>query len=102
MGEGFHQVDAHATVAVRCLAADADARRSCHPSYMAMPPSDSRRYDFPPLWAVPLLLLGAIAVAWYLSLMFGFWGFAVALAVMWWLERKADNYVRTRDSAPTD
>lgn len=69
---------------------------------MAKPPSESRRYDFPPLWAVPLLLLGAIAVAWYLSLMFGFLGFIVALIVMWWLERNADAYVRTRDSAPTD
>ncbi|MEO5662408.1 MAG: hypothetical protein ABIR39_03920 [Nocardioides sp.] len=37
-----------------------------------------------------------------LGVAFGFLGFVVALAVVWWLERKVDVYVRARDSAPTD
>ena len=66
---------------------------------MAPPVSESRQYDFPPLWTVPLLLIGAIVAAVYLGLAFGFVGFVVALVAVWWLERKADTYVRARDSA---
>lgn len=63
---------------------------------------ESRRYDFPPLWAVPLVLIGAIVLAVSLGRVFGILGFIVALAVVWWLERKADVYVRANDSAPSD
>jgi hypothetical protein len=60
---------------------------------------ESRRYDFPPLWSVPVLLMVAIMVAVYLGFAFGFFGFLVALACVWWLERKADVYVRRRERA---
>lgn len=69
---------------------------------MVMRVRESRRYDFPPLWAIPLLLIGSIVVAVSLGRMFGILGFIAALAIVWWLERKADSYVRARDSAPTD
>jgi uncharacterized protein (DUF58 family) len=66
---------------------------------MGQPARESRRYEFPPLWSVPVLLLVAITVAVYLGFAFGFLGFLVALVGVWWLERKTDAYVRRRESA---
>lgn len=60
---------------------------------------ESRRYDFPPLWSVPVLLSVVIMLMAYLGFAFGIWGFLVALAGVWWLERKADSYVRRREAA---
>ena len=74
---------------------------ACDPASMAPAVRESRRYDFPPLWAVPVLVMGAITVAVCLGLTFGLLGFILALVFVWWLERKADAYVRARDS-PTD
>lgn len=65
-------------------------------------PGESRRHDFPPLWAVPLLFIGAMLIAMYVGMAFGLVGFIAALVLMWWLEPRVDAYVRERDSAPTD
>jgi hypothetical protein len=60
---------------------------------------ESRRYDFPPLWAVPVLLIAAIGVIFYVSLTFGVLGFIGGLLLIAWLQRKADTFVRGRDTA---
>jgi hypothetical protein len=71
----------------------------CHPAFVSSP-SESRRYDFPPLWAVLVLLIGAVMVAVYAAaITFGLLGFMVALVFVWWIERKADAHVRARDAA---
>lgn len=58
---------------------------------------ESRRYDFPPLWTVPLLLLAGITAVVVVGASFGLLGLLVALAVVVWLQCKADAYVRARD-----
>ena len=69
----------------------------CH---MATAPRlESRRYDLPPLWAVPVLLVAAIGVIFYVGLAFGVLGFIAGLILIAWLQRKADAYVRGRDTA---
>ena len=65
---------------------------------MTAPARESRRYDFPPLWAIPLLLVVGIGLVVYLGLSFGALGFVAALVLVWWLQRNADAYVRSRDS----
>jgi uncharacterized protein (DUF58 family) len=65
----------------------------------ATPGGESRRYDFPPLWVVPLLLIAGIGLIVWLGLTFGVLGFIAALVGVWWLQRRADAYVRTRESA---
>ncbi len=64
----------------------------------ATPARESRRYDFPPLWAVPLLLIAVITIGMWIAVAYGWPWFILALAAMWWLETKADAYVRTRDA----
>jgi NADH:ubiquinone oxidoreductase subunit H len=64
---------------------------------MGQPVQESRGYDFVPLWAVPLLLLVAIVVLVRLGFVFGLAGFLLALVAVWWLERKADAFVRRRE-----
>lgn len=55
------------------------------------------------MWAVPVLLIAAIMVAVYLgTISLGLLGFVLALVAVWWLQHKADAYVRARDSARTD
>ena len=65
---------------------------------MAVSGRESRRYDFPPLWALPLLVVGAITVAVYVGLTFGILGFVASLFLVWWVQRQADVYLRARDS----
>jgi Flp pilus assembly protein TadB len=63
---------------------------------------DSRRYDVPPLWLVPILLIVVICVVVFVSLTLGALGFIAGLVGIFWLQRKADAYVRARDSSEDD
>ena len=56
---------------------------------------ESRRYAFPPLWLVLVLLIGAIGVIVSVSLAWGVLGLVAGLVVIAWLEQKADVYVRS-------
>jgi small-conductance mechanosensitive channel len=62
------------------------------------PVRESPRYAFPPLWLVPLLLIGVIIAIVYVSLALSLAGLVVAAYAVWWLERWADAYVRERDT----
>ena len=63
------------------------------------PVRESRRYAFPPLWLVPILLVAAI-VGWVLvSFRLGVLGIPLALYGVYWLQHKADAYARTRTSS---
>lgn len=63
------------------------------------PRNESRRYDFPPLWAVPLLLIPAIGLIFYAgAAALGVLGLIASLFLIAWLQRKADAYVRDRDT----
>ena len=66
------------------------------------PVSESRRYDFPPLWLVPLVLIVGIGLIVFVSLPLGVLGFIAGLVAVVWLQRKADAYVRARDSSDDD
>jgi len=66
------------------------------------PVGESRRYDFPPLWLVPLALILGIGLIVFVSLTFGLLGLVAGLVAIFWLQRKADTYVRTRDSSEDD
>lgn len=63
------------------------------------PASESRRYDFPPLWLVPIVLIVGIGLIVFVSAALGVLGFIAGLAAIFWLQRKADAFVRTRDSS---
>jgi len=63
---------------------------------------ESRRYDFPPLWLVPLALILGIGLIVFVSLTFGLLGLVAGLVAIFWLQRRADTYVRTRDSSEDD
>ena len=60
------------------------------------PTPETRRYDVPPLWVVPLLLIGAIFAIVWVSLWLTPIGLVVAAYAVWRLERWADSYVRER------
>ena len=62
-------------------------------------PTESRRYDVPPLWLVPFLLLGAIFAVLSVSLLLTPLGLILGLYAVWRLERWADAHVRERDAA---
>ncbi|WP_151082456.1 hypothetical protein [Nocardioides cynanchi] len=63
------------------------------------PLRESRRYDVPPIWLVPFLLLGAIYAIVSVSLWLTPLGIVVGLYAVWRLERWADAYVRERNAA---
>ena len=65
----------------------------------ATPIQASRRYDFPPLWAVPVLLLVAIGAIFYAGEALGVLGLIPGVYVIVRLQHKADAYVRSRDTA---
>jgi hypothetical protein len=65
----------------------------------ATPVRESRRYDVPPLWSVPLLLIGAIFAIVYASLALSFVGLAIGVYAVWRLERWADAHVKQRNAA---
>jgi len=69
----------------------------CHMATAPCP--ESRRYDFPPLWAVPVLLVAAIGAIFYVGPTFGALSFVAGLFLIAWLQRRADAYLRDRDSA---
>lgn len=69
----------------------------CHMATAPRP--ESRRYDFPPLWAVPVLLVAVIGAIFYVGLTFGALGFVAGLFLIAWLQPRADAYVRGRDNA---
>ena len=66
------------------------------------PVREGRRYDFPPLWLVPLVLIVGIGLIVFVSLTLGVLGFIAGLVAVFWLQRKADAYVRARDSSHDD
>lgn len=66
------------------------------------PVTESRRYDFPPLWLVPIVLIVGIGLILLLSLSMGVLGFIAGLVAIFWLQRKADAYVRERASPEDD
>jgi hypothetical protein len=60
----------------------------------------SRRYAVPPLWTVPLLLIGGIVGVVYVSTAVGGpLGLAAAAVFVAWMEPRADAFVRARDRA---
>ena len=59
-------------------------------------PSVSRRYVFPPLWAVPLVLMTAIVAVVLVALRLGWLAVIAAAVGIAWLERYVDRYVRER------
>jgi len=61
-------------------------------------PRESRRYDFPPLWAVPLMLIAGISLIVCLSMVITPLALIPALVGIAWLERKADAFVRSRQA----
>lgn len=66
------------------------------------PVGESRRYDFPPLWLVPIALILGIGLIVFVSLTFGLLGLVAGLVAIFWLQRKADAFVRARDSSEDD
>jgi energy-converting hydrogenase Eha subunit G len=64
--------------------------------------TESRRYAVPPLWLVPVLLMAAIGVIVLVSTAWGLLGLVAGVALIAWLERKADVYVRDHDVSPDD
>lgn len=62
----------------------------------------SRRYDFPPLRLVPIVLIVGIGLIVFVSTTLGVLGFIAGLVAIFWLRRKADAYVRARDSSEDD
>lgn len=66
------------------------------------PVSESRRRDFPPLWLVPIVLIVGIGLIVFLSTTLGVLGFVAGLVAIYWLQRKADAYVRARESSGDD
>ena len=63
---------------------------------------ESRRHEFPPLWLVPLVLIVGIGLIVFVSLTLGVLGFLAGLVAIFWLQRKADAFVRARDSSEDD
>jgi hypothetical protein len=56
----------------------------------------SRRYDLPPLWLVPIVLIVMIVLV---STTLGVLGFVAGLFAIYWLQRKADAYIRATDTS---
>ena len=72
----------------------------CDPSPVTTRPvPESRRYDFPPLWLVPIVLIVGIALIVLVSMTLGVLGFVAGLVVIYWLQRKADTYIRAGDAS---
>ena len=71
----------------------------CNPAAVATRPAPrGRRYDFPPLWLVPIVLIVAIIVIVLVSSTLGLLGLVAGLFAIYWLQRKTDEYVRGRDT----
>ena len=86
---------------VSCLAAIAS--EVCDSSGVTTRPvSESRRYDFPPLWLVPIALIVGVGLIVFVSTTLGVLGFIGGLVAVFWLQRKADAFVRARDSSEND
>lgn len=58
-----------------------------------------QRYSFPPLWLVPLLLMGAIIALVVGGKTLGLLGVPVVLYGVYRLQRDADRYVRSRQAS---
>lgn len=69
---------------------------------MTRPVGESRRYDFPPLWLVPLVLIVGIGLIVFASTTLGVLGFIAGLVAIFWIQREADAFVRARDSSEDD
>ena len=63
------------------------------------PAPESRSYDFPPLWLVPIVLIVGIGLIVLVSTALGVLGFVAGLVAIYWLQRKSDAYIRARDTA---
>jgi hypothetical protein len=58
-----------------------------------------QRYSFPPLWLVPLLLIGAIIALVLGGMALGLLGVPFVLYGVYRLQRDADRYVRSRQAS---
>lgn len=63
------------------------------------PVLESRRYDSPPLWLVPIVLIVGIGLIVFVSTGLGVLGFVAGLVAIYWLQKRADAYIRDRDSS---
>lgn len=80
-----------------------DSVELCDPSVVTTrPEAESRRYDFPPLLLVPIVLIGGIILIVLVSTALGVLGFVAGLFAIYWLQRKADSYVRAKDRSEDD
>jgi len=52
---------------------------------------------WPPLWTVPLLLLLVMFLAVYVSALLAWLALVPLAALLWWIQKKADKHVRSRD-----
>jgi hypothetical protein len=54
------------------------------------------------LWIVPVVLIVGIGLIAFVSTALGVLGFIAGLVAIYWLQRKADAYVRARDTSEYD
>ena len=82
----------------RCVVPTSVLVELCDPSAVTTRPvPESRRYEFPPLWLVPIVLIAGIGLIVLVSKALGVLGFVAGLVAIYWVQRKADSYVRARD-----
>lgn len=53
---------------------------------------------WPPLWLLPVRLLLVIGLAVYVSAALGWLGLIPLAFFIWWVQKKADEHVRSRQS----
>lgn len=58
----------------------------------------SQNHRQPPLWTVPVLLILVILLAFYVSAALGWLGLIPLGVFVWWVQARADAYVRSRES----
>ena len=84
-----------------------NGRQACDPAPVTerFDPEQSRRHTFPPVWAVPLLVLVAFYVLISLVALAGVGGWALGILALLggivafaWVQRRADAYVRRQDT----
>lgn len=87
-----------------------DRHALCHHPRVPSDPAQSRRFEFPPLWSLPLLviigvflvvvMLGAVAARFqdwrFVGVAADVLALGTALAAIAWLQKKADLYVRRK------
>jgi hypothetical protein len=54
------------------------------------------------LWLVPIVLIFGIGLIVFVSTALGLLGFVAGQVAIYWLQRKADAYIRARDTSEDD